>query len=846
VFWGKRTDLVRYANVDCNIGTLSSTADWSNAIKRLVHRAISVSVALLSLLAMTNSLAAIPASERAALIALYDATGGANWTTKTNWNGPAGTECTWYGISCSPGNDNVIGISLAANNLVGPVPNILNVAFPKLEILLINSNKLTGTLPALSGLTSLRDFEANANQFTGSLPSLAGLIALRRVWINTNQLDGTLSPLAGLSALESFDAQDNQLTGTIPSLDGLTALIGLNLADNKLTGSIPPLSGRGLTALRSFSVWGNQLTGTIPALTGLAELGGFNVRNNQLTGSMPDLTGLSKLTSFHIENNQLTGAIKPVPSPTNALLAEGSALCPNQFTASVDAAWDAATPGATWNIGCVSFPSSERAALIALYEATGGANWTTKTNWNGPAGTECTWFGISCDTGNNNVTQIYLPSNNLVGSLPSNLISSFSKIEILVVSYNKLTGSIPSLGASSTLRDFYAAENQLDGPIPPLSGLTALRDFDVNTNRLTGSIPALSGLSLLREFRVYNNRLDGSIPALTGLTNLRAFVASGNRLEGSIPALSGLTSLDSFQVTANRLTGSIPALTGLTKLQAFVASGNRLEGSIPALSGLTSLDSFLVTANRLTGSIPALTGLTNLRVFSAARNQLSGPIPSLSGLANLEEFLVFDNQLTGGMPDLAGLSKLEHFRIQNNRLSGAITPVPSPTNALKAELSALCPNQFTPSVNAAWDAATPGATWDIGCSVVAPSAPGTPSAVSATAGNGQIAVAFVAPLSTGGAPIIDYTVSCSPNGSATATSSPVIVTGLLNGTAYSCTVTARNLAGSSAPSPPVAARPQAPEAAGSVAVPTLGAFGALALALAVIGVGLTANRANRR
>lgn len=38
--------------------------------------------------------AAIPASERQALLDLYASTNGAGWTTKTNWNGAAGTECT--------------------------------------------------------------------------------------------------------------------------------------------------------------------------------------------------------------------------------------------------------------------------------------------------------------------------------------------------------------------------------------------------------------------------------------------------------------------------------------------------------------------------------------------------------------------------------------------------------------------------------------------------------------------------------------------------------------------------------------------------------------------------------
>jgi hypothetical protein len=40
--------------------------------------------------------AAIPASERAALVALYDSTSGAGWKSRSNWLGAPGTECTTH------------------------------------------------------------------------------------------------------------------------------------------------------------------------------------------------------------------------------------------------------------------------------------------------------------------------------------------------------------------------------------------------------------------------------------------------------------------------------------------------------------------------------------------------------------------------------------------------------------------------------------------------------------------------------------------------------------------------------------------------------------------------------
>jgi hypothetical protein len=82
-------------------------------------------------------------------------------------------------------------------------------------------------------------------------------------------------------------------------------------------------------------------------------------------------------------------------------------------------------------------------------------------------------------------------------------------------------------------------------------------------------------------------------------------------------------------------------------------------------------------------------------------------------------------------------------------------------------------------------------------------APGAPTAVSATAGNTQATVSFTAPASNGGSNITSYAVTSSPGTkTGTGTASPIIVTGLTNGTSYTFTVTATNSAGTSTSSMP--------------------------------------------
>ena len=84
----------------------------------------------------------------------------------------------------------------------------------------------------------------------------------------------------------------------------------------------------------------------------------------------------------------------------------------------------------------------------------------------------------------------------------------------------------------------------------------------------------------------------------------------------------------------------------------------------------------------------------------------------------------------------------------------------------------------------------------LGMFVGGTSVPSAPTIGTATAGNGQATITFTAPVSDGGSPILDYQVTSSPGGvTATGSGSPITVTGLTNGTAYTFTVRARNVNG---------------------------------------------------
>lgn len=266
--------------------------------------------------------------------------------------------------------------------------------------------------------------------------------------------------------------------------------------------------------------------------------------------------------------------------------------------------------------------AGEAAALAALYNATGGDGWTTRDQWL-IAGTQCTWFGITCSADGAHVTRIQLDYNNLAGSLPSNLFSSFPSLEFLSVSGNRLTGSVPAFGGTPNLHYVAIDANAFTGSIPSFNGLTNLIAFYAGANQLSGAIPtlapALTGLANLEDFEVYGNHLTGSIPSLDGLTNLAYFNVAGNKLTGTIPAsLSAATKMNHFEVSNNLLTGTIPSLTAMTNLSYFYVDGNLLSGAVPAvanpspLAAATLCPNFLSTApsandlawNQATGLYP--------------------------------------------------------------------------------------------------------------------------------------------------------------------------------------------------------------------------------------------------
>ncbi|WP_430934272.1 hypothetical protein, partial [Saccharicrinis sp. 156] len=128
--------------------------------------------------------------------------------------------------------------------------------------------------------------------------------------------------------------------------------------------------------------------------------------------------------------------------------------------------------------------TSDSLALVALYDATGGDNWTDNTNWK--TGPVSSWHGIS--TKNNRVTGIDLLENNLVGTVPAE-IGNLTELTYLGLTNNsQLSGSIPpELGNCTKLRTIFMARCDLTGDVPAeLANCTGLVNLFLYQNDLSG------------------------------------------------------------------------------------------------------------------------------------------------------------------------------------------------------------------------------------------------------------------------------------------------------------------------------------------------------------------------
>jgi trimeric autotransporter adhesin len=491
------------------------------------------------------------------------------------------------------------------------------------------------------------------------------------------------------------------------------------------------------------------------------------------TLSTDGTTALTNGTSYNVQIKAVNGIGDGAATASTAATPRTIPDAPTIGTASV------AGVSGTANIPFTA-PGSNGGSAITSYTVTSNPTGVTGTGTSSPIsvsglsnGTAYT-FTITAtnaagtgaaSTASNSVTPYTVPGVPTIGTATVSGVSGTASVSFTAPVSNG-GSTITSYTATSSPGGLTGTLSQAGSGTITVSGLTngTAYTFTVKATNAGGASNASSASNAVTPYTVPDSPTIGT--AVSGNTTASVTFAA--------PGSNGGSAITGYTVTSNpdNLTGtgsSSPiTVNGLTNGTAYTFT---ITATNAAGTGATSAASNSVTPTSGPTVPDAPTSI--VATFGNASASVDFTAPVSDGGSTITSYTA--TSTPGGLTG-----------VLTQAGSGTIT-VNGLTNGTSYTFTVLATNGIGNSLpSAVSNSVTPATT------------PDAPTIGTATAGNTTASVAFTAPVSNGGSTITGYTVTSNPgNITSTGSASPILVTGLTNGTSYTFTVTATNTVGTS-------------------------------------------------